>query len=191
VGPAIWAEAEAIVDAPAPRAEPGICGVVHGPRYRRSHRRRLRRRVWQDSGRLVQLACERFLTDLEAAANGTSPWAFRPDLTVKPILLTSALPNIKGPEAGKPIRLLAWQKFAMANLFGFGARGTTTRRFRQAVIVAGRGNGKTTWVAPIALYGTFAEAAGGAEGHAAAVARDQARILFDAARPCCVDKLSR
>jgi hypothetical protein len=44
------------------------------------------------------------------AAEGASPWEFRPDLAVKPILLASALPNIKGPEAGKPIRLLAWQK---------------------------------------------------------------------------------
>ena len=45
-----------------------------------------------------------------------------------------------------------------------------------------RGNGKTTLAAPIGLYLTFVEGEGGAEGYAAAVTRDQARILFDAAQ---------
>ena len=44
------------------------------------------------------------------------------------------------------------------------------------------GNGKTTLAAPIGLYLTFVEGEGGAEGYAAAVTRDQARILFDAAQ---------
>ena len=44
-----------------------------------------------------------------------------------------------------------------------------------------RGNGKTTFAAPVALYMTFMDEEGGAEGYAAAVTRDQARIMFDAA----------
>ena len=44
-----------------------------------------------------------------------------------------------------------------------------------------RGNGKTTFAAPLALYMTFMTGEGGAEGYAAAVTRDQARIMFDAA----------
>jgi phage terminase large subunit-like protein len=92
------------------------------------------------------------------------------------------LPNIKGPDAGKLIRLMPWQQFVYLNLFGFVARGTTTRRFRQAVVYVPRGNGKTTFAAPIALYLTFLNGEGGAEGYAAAVTRDQARILFDTAR---------
>ncbi|MGH7210045.1 MAG: terminase large subunit, partial [Acetobacteraceae bacterium] len=55
-------------------------------------------------------------------------------------------------------------------------------RFRQAVIYVPRGNGKTSIAAPIALYVTFLEGEGGAEGYAAAVTRDQARILFETAR---------
>src|SRR5918993_4643312 len=77
---------------------------------------------------------------------------------------------------------MPWQRFVFANLFGFVERGTSTLRFRQAVIYVPRGNGKTTIAAPIALYLTFAEGEGGAEGYAAAVTRDQARILFDAAQ---------
>ena len=61
-------------------------------------------------------------------------------------------------------------------------RGSTTCRFRQAVVYVPRGNGKTTLAAPIGLYLTFVEGEGGAEGYAAAVTRDQARILFEAAQ---------
>jgi hypothetical protein len=32
--------------------------------------------------------------------------------------------NIKGPQAGKPLRLMGWQHFIFANLFGFVERGT-------------------------------------------------------------------
>ncbi|WP_157135884.1 terminase large subunit [Teichococcus cervicalis] len=130
----------------------------------------------------VRQAAERFLADKAAAEAGEGPWAFRPDLAEAAMLFAEQLPNIKGPEAGHPLRLMSWQRFVFANLFGFVERGTTTRRFRQAVVYVPRGNGKTTFAAPIALYLTFIEGEGGAEGYAAAVTRDQARILFDAAQ---------
>lgn len=134
------------------------------------------------ASRHVIAACERFLRDLADAEAGNSAWEFRADLAEKPMLFAGLLPNIKGPEAGKPIRLMGWQKFCFANLFGFVERGTEIRRFRQGVIYVPRGNGKTTVAAPIALYCTFVEGEGGAEGYAAAVTRDQARILFETAQ---------
>src|SRR5690242_20142681 len=88
----------------------------------------------------------------------------------------------QGPEAGRSLRLMPWQRFVFANLFAFVERGTTNRRFRQAVIFVPRGNGKTSLAAPLALYLSFLDGEGGAEGYAAAVTRDQARILFDTAR---------
>ncbi|MFZ6762227.1 terminase large subunit [Pseudoroseomonas sp. WGS1072] len=130
----------------------------------------------------VRQAAERFLADKAMADRGEGFWEFRPDLAEAAMLFAEQLPNIKGPEAGHPLRLMGWQRFVFANLFGFVERGTTTRRFRQAVVYVPRGNGKTTFAAPIALYLTFIEGEGGAEGYAAAVTRDQARILFDAAQ---------
>lgn len=130
----------------------------------------------------VKLAAKRFLRDIEAANAGESAWEFRLDKAEMPMMLASLLPNIKGPEAGKPLRLMDWQRFVMANLFGFYERGTDSRRFRQGTVWVPRGNGKTSIAAPIALYLTFVEGEGGAEGYAAAVTRDQARILFDTAR---------
>lgn len=128
-------------------------------------------------GRLAVLACERFLRDLDAKR-----WEFRADLAARPIVFSQLLSNLKGPDAGKPLRMMPWQKFIFANLFGFVEPGTTTRRFRQAVVYVPRGSGKTTLAAPLALYLTFIEGEGGAEGYAAAVTRDQARILWDTAR---------
>jgi phage terminase large subunit-like protein len=131
---------------------------------------------------LVHSACRRFLEDRRAADAGEGPWAFVPKLAERPMLFAGLMPNIKGPEAGKPLRLMAWQRFVFANLFGFVERETGARRFRQGLVFVPRGNGKTSVAAPIALYLSFLDGEGGAEGYAAAVTRDQARILFDTAR---------
>jgi phage terminase large subunit-like protein len=131
--------------------------------------------------RFVHLACSRFLRDLGAAVAGRGRWAWRPDLAERALGYAACCPNIKGPQAGKPLQVMPWQAFVFGNLFGFVERGTTHRRFRQGVVYVPRGNGKTTLAAPIALYLTFADGEGGAEGYAAAVTRDQARILFDTA----------
>lgn len=133
-------------------------------------------------GRLAVLACERFLRDLKAAKEGDGPWEFRADLAERPMRFAGLLPNIKGPEAGRPLRLMPWQQFLFSNIFGFVERGTDTRRFRQGIVYCPRGNGKTSLAAPIALYLTFVEGEGGAEGFAAAVTREQARLLWETAR---------
>ncbi|MBV8520661.1 MAG: hypothetical protein JOY71_00755 [Acetobacteraceae bacterium] len=64
----------------------------------------------------------------------------------------------------------------------FVERGTSIRRFRQAVIYVPRGNGKTSIAAALALYMSFLDGEGGADGYGAAVTRNHARILFDTAR---------
>lgn len=130
----------------------------------------------------AQKACVRFLDDLDVWRRGDGPWEFREDLAARAMLFAGTMPNIKGPMAGRPLELMPWQLFAYANIFGWVERGTETRRFRQGVIFVPKGNGKTTVSAPLALYLTFGESEGGAEGYAAAVSRDQARILFDTAQ---------
>jgi phage terminase large subunit-like protein len=130
----------------------------------------------------ARLAAERFLRDLDAARHPGCHWAFRDELAMRAMLFASICPNIKGPEANKPIRLMDWQKFVFTNIFGFVERDTGTRRFRQAAVFVPKGNGKTTISAPAAMYLTFGEGEGGAEGYAAAVTRDQARILFEVAQ---------
>jgi phage terminase large subunit-like protein len=122
------------------------------------------------------------MDDLAAAAKRGSKWKFDPERADRAMRFAGLLPNIKGPLAGQRIKLMDWQCFVFANLFGFISRETGARRFRQGVVFCPRGSGKTTFAAPIALYCTFMDGEGGAEGYAAAVTRDQARILFDAAQ---------
>lgn len=152
-------------------------GVATAIRYARDV---MARRV--PACRLAQLACGRFLRELCDAEKGQGQWEFRADLAERAMIFAALMPNIKGPEAGHPLRLMPWQRLVFANVFGFVERGTGTRRFRQAVIYVPRGNGKTSIAAPLALYLSFLDGEGGAEGYAAAVTRDQARILFDTAR---------
>jgi phage terminase large subunit-like protein len=130
----------------------------------------------------ARMSCERFLRDHDAAQKPDSQWSFDDLAALKAMVFTSQMPNIKGPEAGKPIRLMDWQKLVYANVFGFKERATGGRRFRQGVVYVPKGNGKTTISAPLAMYITFGENEGGAEGYAAAVTRDQARILFETAQ---------
>jgi phage terminase large subunit-like protein len=127
----------------------------------------------------ARLACQRFLDDIE---DKQSDWEFREDLARRSMLFAEQCANIKGPMVDRPLTLMDWQKLAFCNVFGFVERGGENRRFRQAAIFVPRGNGKTTISAPVALYVTFGEGEGGAEGYAAAVTRDQARILFETAQ---------
>lgn len=146
--------------------------------------RRWAERAAGDAGecRMVRIAAQRFVADVDACLRGDGAWSWQPELAEGAMVFAANLPNIKGPEAGKPLRLMDWQRFIYANLFGFTERvRPRVRRFRQGTVWVPRGNGKTTVAAPIALALTFIEGEGGAEGYAAAVTRDQARILFDVA----------
>jgi phage terminase large subunit-like protein len=131
--------------------------------------------------KLAQAACRRFLNDYALAESGRGFWRFDRDRAAGPILVAEGLPNIKGPAAGKLIKLLPWQLWCTINLFGFVERKTELRRFRQASIWVPRGNGKSTWLAPMALYSAFGESEGGADAYAAAVTRDQAKIVWSTA----------
>ena len=131
---------------------------------------------------LVKQAAKRFLSDLQAAEQPDSKWEYRRDLAERVMRWCQLLPNIKGPLAGQMLKLMPWQTFTIANLFGFVERGTTTRRFRQGIVFIPRGNGKTTFAAPLMLYASFADNEGGAEAYAAAVSRDQSKLLWDSAK---------
>lgn len=76
-----------------------------------------------------------------------------------------------------PFLLAPWQAFIIGSLFGW-VRPDGTRRFRQAFIEIGKGNGKTPMCAGIGLYGLTLDGEAAPEIYAAAVDRDQALIMF-------------
>lgn len=88
------------------------------------------------------------------------------------------LKHSKGRWAGKPFKLLDWQRYdILSPLFGW-KKPDGTRRFRIAYIEIPKKNGKSTLSSGIALYLLMADGERGAEVYTAAADRDQAKIVF-------------
>ena len=129
----------------------------------------------------VRAACQRFIDDLATAEAGESPWEFRPDLAARAVSFVQLLRHVKGKWAGQRITLEAWQKFILANVFGWVSRETGLRRFRTVYLEVPRKNAKTTLLGGIGLYMLVADGEFGAEVYSAATTEDQAAIVFEIA----------
>lgn len=80
--------------------------------------------------------------------------------------------------AGKPIRLLLFQKAKWQAVFGIMNRKTKKRRFQEVFDTRGRKNGKTTENATLGIFMTILVA--GAETYAVATTASQAKITWNA-----------
>lgn len=128
-------------------------------------------------GRLVRLAVERHVRDLEEGeARGLVFDSTRAKIA---LAFFSLLKHYKGEWAGMPITLEPWQQFILWVLFGWyvmTADGGRRRRFKTALIEVARKNGKTTLAAGTGLFMLTADGEAGAEIYSVATKRDQARI---------------
>lgn len=129
--------------------------------------------------RNVQLACERFLKQL---TNKTWEWEFKVEYVEHVLEFMSMLSHTKGPDAGKPLVLEGFQVMALCAIYGFRHKADNSKRLVSDVIIfIPRKAGKSTLTAGIGLYElAFGEA--GAEVLTLATNRDQASIVFDAAK---------
>lgn len=87
----------------------------------------------------------------------------------------------KGQWAGKPVILDLWQKAIIQAIFGF-VDDKGIRKYREALIIVARKNGKSTLLSAIALYMLFADHEGGAQICCVASKKDQAKIVFTEAK---------
>lgn len=128
------------------------------------------------TGRLVRLACERHLRDLEEGHE--RGLTFDPDAAKHALdFFPEFLRLAEGQFEGKPFTLQPWQEFIVGSLFGWkGEDGY--RRFRTCYCEIGKGNGKTPMAAGIGLYALVADGEASAEVYSAATTREQAGILF-------------
>lgn len=85
----------------------------------------------------------------------------------------------KGEWAGKPLKLMLWQKAFISALFGFVHETTGYRRYRETMLYVARKNGKSELLSAIALYCLIADEEPGAEIYAVSSKKDQSRIIFD------------
>ena len=92
----------------------------------------------------------------------------------------SNLTHAKGSWAGQPFRLRDWQEKIVRQLFGT-LDDQGMRRYRTALLMLPRKNGKTELAAALALYGLLGDGEAGAEVVSAAADRDQAARVFEAA----------
>jgi len=96
----------------------------------------------------------------------------------RPIKFAQFCKHLKGPLAGQHVEFEPWQIFLICQIYGwFGDNGR--RVVRTVYIEVPRKNGKSTLCSLLALYHLLADKEASAEVYAAAVTRDQARIVFN------------
>lgn len=86
--------------------------------------------------------------------------------------------HTKSPFNGMPFILEIWEKALLQVSYGFKMRDTGLRRFNEVILLIGRKNGKTTFVAGIDLAEFFLSS-GGVDIVCASNTNDQASILFE------------
>lgn len=130
------------------------------------------------SGKLRIKACERFLKDLSRVSDPDYPWKLDVELGYRPI---DFMEKFIKPSKGNydKMALLPWQHFVEANLYGWVSKETGLRRFREAVIIVGAGNGKSTLITGNAAYAALLDGEPGAEVYMLANSRDQAKIIYN------------
>ena len=127
----------------------------------------------------VRLACQRFLNQYE---NADWQWVFDEDYPQHVLEFASQLRHTKGHQAGQPIVLEPFQIFLIVAIYGFRNKKDRNKRMVSDVIVyIPRKAGKSTLTAVIALY-ELACGEAGAEVFTLATNREQATIVFDAAK---------
>ncbi len=83
-----------------------------------------------------------------------------------------------GAKTGEPLLLEDWERALVANLFGW-KRPDGTRRYREALLFVGRGNGKSELAAAIVCAVIYLDDEPAAQLYGAAAKRDQTHYIFD------------
>lgn len=135
------------------------------------------------SGRIVacekvQMACERHKRDIKNSEAPGYPWRFDCVLASRPI---DFMEKFVKPTKGKYDRLtlMGWQCFVLGSLYGWVSKKTGLRRFREALVLVGRGNGKTTFAAGLPPYAASKDFEPGAEVYLLANSKEQAKICYE------------
>lgn len=130
-------------------------------------------------GRLVRLAAERHLRDLETGHLRGLEW--HPELAQRAIEFFGFVHHFEGPLAGTPVVLGPWQAFGIGSVFGW-LRADGTRRFRRSFTEVAKKNGKSLIGGGIGILLAFFDGEAGAQVYSAATKRDQAKLVWGAGK---------
>lgn len=134
----------------------------------------------QAAGRWIIAACKRHLDDLEKQKDESFKFYFDSAKAEKAIKFVELMPHTKGKWALKKetLKLEPWQKFFVANVFGWCKKKNGYRRFRRAQLWVPRKNGKSALAAAIGNYMLTADGEYGAEVYSGATTEKQAMEVF-------------
>lgn len=125
-------------------------------------------------------AARRFLDDLE-----NDKWDFKQEQfdfiinLIEGTIKHKQGQNLNGEDLnGKPLKLLLWEKFIIVNLFGFFNKGTTIRRFNEALIFLPRKQGKTAFASSLAWAKSVLDRQSGSKVYILANSIDQTKEAF-------------
>ncbi|GAB2025821.1 terminase large subunit [Lactovum odontotermitis] len=104
------------------------------------------------AGKLLILACQRHLSDLNKQESEDFPFLFDTKILTGFLMFASRVPD---PDTGEPQPLMDWQIFAMGSLVAWKDVETGGRRFKRGIISIARGQGKTYMADVLASYDYF------------------------------------
>lgn len=108
------------------------------------------------TGYLMKLACFRHIRDLQRVENEEFEFYYDVNEVDKILKFAAIAPNV---DTGKPTKLMDWQKFIFAMLFGW-RDGLGTKRFTRVVLSVARGQGKSYLMAIYMSYSFLIESMG-------------------------------
>ena len=129
-------------------------------------------------GEKTRMGCRRFLDDLKRSEEDPDyPWIFDRHKAARPVeFIERFLVPTKGDY--DRMTLMDWQCFIECNLFGWVSRADGYRRYREALILVGTGNGKSTMMAGNATFLACKDGERGADIYLLANSKEQAGIVF-------------
>lgn len=129
---------------------------------------------------LVQ-ACQRFLDDLKR--KDLEIHTKEPDFVIgviERIMVHKQGEDMQGnPLSNKPLILQPWQIFIVYNLMGFYLKGKKERRYKEALVMVPRKNGKTLFIAALSFGIALLERRSGAVIYIVAASLKQASKAFE------------
>lgn len=108
------------------------------------------------AGYLMKLACFRHVRDLQRVENKEFEFYYDVNEVDKILKFAAIAPNV---DTGEPTKLMDWQKFIFAMLFGW-RDGLGTKRFTRVVLSVARGQGKSYLMAIYMAYSFLIESMG-------------------------------
>ena len=125
------------------------------------------------TGRYIKLACERFLSWFER-----EDMEFRKQNVDRIINVIEKMKHFSGKAAGKNFILEPWEKWIIANIYGWYYKDTGLRVVNKVFIMVARKNGKSALIGALSIAELLLGEPGG-QIYNIAASREQAKLLFD------------